>query len=213
MKLFSQQYIFPGLLVYDRHTEVSVELLQNVPGQSAEQNINHSIEALEYELTQAIRLLMRKELKSVAFLSGHGELPYSEVKDIATTLSYYYQVDFVEADSLAADLNRYAALIVARPMEDFSEKDKFIIDQFVMHGGRVLWCIDEVDVEEEALKIQESVAAIYRPLNIEDLLFRFGVRINPDLVLDGNCVLIPVVTEYMKAGQNIIQGVGIIHLC
>ncbi len=190
----SQQYIFPGLLVYDHQTEVSVELLQNVPGQSAEQNINHSIEALEYELTRAIRLLMRKEVKSVAFLSGHGELPYPEVKDIANTLSYYYRVDFVEADSLAADLNRYAALIIARPVKDFSEKDKFIVDQFVMHGGRVLWCIDEVEVEEEALKIQESVAAVYRPLNIEDLLFRFGVRINPDLVLDGNCVLIPVVT-------------------
>ena len=163
----SQQYIFPGLLVYDHQTEVSVELLQNVPGQSAEQNINHSIEALEYELTRAIRLLMRKEVKSVAFLSGHGELPYPEVKDIANTLSYYYRVDFVEADSLAADLNRYAALIIARPVKDFSEKDKFIVDQFVMHGGRVLWCIDEVEVEEEALKIQESVAAVYRPLNIE----------------------------------------------
>ena len=119
----SQQYIFPGLLVYDHQTEVSVELLQNVPGQSAEQNINHSIEALEYELTRAIRLLMRKEVKSVAFLSGHGELPYPEVKDIANTLSYYYRVDFVEADSLAADLNRYAALIIARPVKDFSEKD------------------------------------------------------------------------------------------
>ena len=108
----------------------------------------------------------------MAFLSGHGELPYPEVKDIANTLSYYYRVDFVEADSLAADLNRYAALIIARPVKDFSEKDKFIVDQFVMHGGRVLWCIDEVEVEEEALKIQESVAAVYRPLNIEDLLFR-----------------------------------------
>lgn len=190
----SQQYIFPGLLVYDQHTEVSVQLLQNLPGQSAEQNINHSIEALEYELTRAIRLLVRKELKAVAFFSGHGELPYSEVMDMAKTLSYYYKVDFVDADSLAAGLKRYEALVIARPTEEFSEKDKFIVDQFVMNGGRVLWCIDEVEVEEEALKSQETVSAVYRPLNFEDLLFRFGVRINPDLVLDGNSVLIPVVT-------------------
>lgn len=190
----SQQIIFPGVVVYDGKTEVSVRLLQQVPGLGAEENINHSIEALEYELTHAVRLLMRKELKSVAWLTGHGELPYEEVMDFAKTLAYYYQVDFVETDSLAADLQRYKALIVARPVQPFSEHDKYVLDQYVMHGGRILWCVDEVDVQQELLKEQETVPAVYRPLNIEDLLFRYGVRLNPDLVLDGNCALIPVVT-------------------
>ena len=189
-----QQFIFPGAILYDQNTEVSINLLQHIPGQSADKNINHSIESLEYELTKAIRLLMRKELKSVAFMTGHGELPYEEVMDMAKTLSYYYQVDFVSPDSLAADLSRYQALIIARPVTDFSERDKYITDQFVMNGGRILWCVDEVEVAHELLKSQESVPAIYRPLNIEDLLFRYGVRINPDLLLDGNSVFIPVVT-------------------
>lgn len=71
---------------------------------------------------------------------GHGELPYEEVMDMANTLLYYYQVDFVSPDSLADDLSRYDALIVARPTEDFSEKDKYIIDQYVMKRRAVMWC-------------------------------------------------------------------------
>lgn len=190
----SQQYIFPGAIIYDRETEVSINLLQNIPGQSSDQNINHSIEALEYELTKAVRLLTSKERKSVAFLTGHGELPYPEVMDMAKMLSYYYQVDFVSPDTLALESSRYQALIIARPTMDFSEHDKFIVDQYAMNGGRILWCIDEVEVNHEALKEQETVPAVYRPLNLEDMLFRYGVRINPDLLLDGNSVLIPVVT-------------------
>lgn len=190
----SQQIIFPGLVFYDDKTEVSVNLLQNVPGQSSDDNINHSAEALEYELTKAIRLMGRKEKKSVAFLTGHGELPYPEVMDMAKTLQYYYQVDFVAADSLAEDLSRYQALIIAKPTTDFSERDKYVVDQYVMNGGRVLWCVDEVDVDHEGLKDQEAVVAMYRPLNIEDMLFRYGVRVNPELILDGTCVLVPVVT-------------------
>lgn len=190
----SQQYIFPGAIVYDKETEVSINLLQNIPGQTSDQNINHSIEALEYELTKAVRLLTREEKKSVAFLTGHGEFPYPEVMDMAKMLSYYYQVDFISPDTLAMDPLRYQVLIIARPTTDFSERDKFIVDQYAMQGGRILWCIDEVGVNHEALKEQESVFAVYRPLNLEDILFRYGVRINPDLLLDGNSVLIPVVT-------------------
>lgn len=189
-----QQIIFPGLVVYDDSTEVSISLLQNVPGYGPHDNINHSIEALEYELTKALRLLTRKEKKSVAFLAGHGELPQEEIMDMAKTLLYYYQVDIVSADSLAVNPERYKALIIAKPTRDFSEKDKYILDQYVMRGGRVLWCVDEVEVNDEVLKQQETSFAVYRPLHIEDMLFKYGVRINPDILLDGNCVLIPVIT-------------------
>lgn len=190
----SQQYIYPGAVVYDKETEVSVDLLRHIPGQTAEQNIGQSIEALEYELTKAVRLLMRKEIKAVGVLTGHGELPYPEMMDMAQMLSYYYQVDFISPDTLMTDLERYQALIIARPQTDFSERDKFIVDQYAMYGGRILWCMDEVEVDHEGLKRQETVPAVYRPLNLEDMLFRYGVRMNPELILDGNSVLIPVVT-------------------
>lgn len=190
----SQQIIFPGLVAYDDQTEVSINLLQNVPGVGPDENINRSAEALEYELTKAIRLVTRKEKKAVAFLTGHGELPYPELTDMAKTLLHYYQVDFISADSLGDDPERYKALIIARPTQEFPEKDKYILDQYVMRGGRILWCVDAVEVNDEILKEQESTYAVYRPLDIEDMLFRYGVRVNPDIVLDGNCVLIPVMT-------------------
>ncbi|MCC8174031.1 MAG: Gldg family protein [Odoribacter sp.] len=123
-----QQIIFPGLIAYDDSTEVSISLLQNVPGYNGDENINHSIEALEYELTKAVRLITRQEKKSVAFLTGQGELPYLEVSDMAGVLLHYYNVDFVSTDSLGIDLERYDALIIAKPLEDFSEKDKYVID-------------------------------------------------------------------------------------
>ncbi len=189
-----QQIIFPALVVYDDSTEVSVPLLQNLPVYSADENINHSIEALEYELTKALRLLVRKEKKSVAFLMGQGELPWLAVSDAAQLLQYYYQVDFVDPDTLGADPERYHALIVAKPSERFTERDKYIIDQYIMRGGRVLWCVDEVEMRHEALQEQETVFAVSRPLNIEDLLFKYGIRINPELLVDGNGVRIPVVT-------------------
>lgn len=202
----SQQTVFPGLVMYDDKTEVSVNLLQNMPWLSGEDNINHSVEALEYELTNAVRLITRKQKKSVAFLVEHGELPYDEVKDMANTLLYYYDVDFVSPDSLAADLTRYSALIVARPAMDFSEKDKYIIDQYVMNGGRMLWCVDEVEVDQASLEAQGSAMAVYRPLNIEDLLFRFGVRINPELILDGSSVMIPVMSGQQGAKPEFRPG-------
>ncbi|MDR1755506.1 MAG: gliding motility-associated ABC transporter substrate-binding protein GldG [Culturomica sp.] len=191
---FQQQILFPGLVVYDDSTEVGVPLLQNLPMYSADENINHSAEALEYELTKALRLLIRQEKKSVAFLVGQGELPYPAVSDAAQLLQYYYQVDFVDPDTLGADPERYHALIIAKPSERFTERDKYIIDQYVMRGGRVLWCVDEVEMHHEALQEQETVFAMYRPLNIEDLLFKYGIRINPEILVDGNCVRIPVVT-------------------
>lgn len=190
----SQQIIFPGLVMYDDSTEVSVNLLQNRPGFDGTENIHNSIEALEYELTNALRLITHKEKKSVAFLTGHGELPYEELTDIAQTLLYYYNVDFISADTLATDLNGYEVVVIAKPSTDLPERDKYILDQYVMNGGHLLWCIDEVEVDHEALKQQESVFAGYRPLGIEDMLFKYGVRINPELLLDGNCVLIPVMT-------------------
>ncbi|GHV62552.1 hypothetical protein FACS1894195_4590 [Bacteroidia bacterium] len=189
-----QQILFPGMLVYDDATEVSVNLWKNLPGRGADENINYSIESLEYELTNALRLITREKKKSIAFLLGQGEYSTDELADISSTLVHYYKVDFISTDTLGLDLKNYETLIIAGPSEKFSEKDKYIIDQFVMNGGRILWCIDEVNVDHSKLETMETTYAIHSPLNIEDLLFKYGVRINPDILIDGNCVQIPVVT-------------------
>ncbi|WP_101259999.1 gliding motility-associated ABC transporter substrate-binding protein GldG [Labilibaculum filiforme] len=196
----NQKLVVPGIIVHDREKETSVHLLKSVAGLSSDQNLNHSIEELEFELTSAIRVLQDIIPKEIAFLTGHGELGEFEVADFTASLLQRYQVKRIPAEAINMQPNRYAALVIAQPREKFSEADKYHIDQYVMNGGSVLWLVDEVLASMDSLVTQESTMAFYQPLNMEDQLFRYGVRINPDLVLDVQSQLIPVQTAL--AGQQ-----------
>ena len=189
-----QKIIVPGVIVHDREKETSVHLLKNIAGLSAEQNLNHSIEALEFELTTAIRLLQNQKPKEIAFLTGHGELNEYEVADIMASLLQRYEVKRIKSSDLAKDFSRFAALVIAQPRNEFPREDKYHIDQYIMNGGRILWLIDEVAASMDSLTTQESTIAFYKPVNLEDQLFTYGVRINPDLVMDVQGQLIPVQT-------------------
>lgn len=191
----SQQLIFPGLRLWDKTTETSVNLLKNNPGLGAEDNINNSIEALEYEIVSAIILLQRKELKNIGFLTGHGELSKQETADIGYTLANYYNVERIKCSDIEQDINKYSAVVIARPRKDFSEKDKYILDQYIMHGGKTLWLIDQVNAHLDSLRYKPEILAMYHPFNLEDMLFNYGARINPNLILDGRSALIPVKTS------------------
>jgi len=191
----SQQLIFPGIILWDKKTETSINLLKNNPSLNAEDNINNSIEALECEIISAIRLLCRKELKNIGFLTGHGELSKQETADIGNTLSHFYHVERTKCADIQKDINKYSALVIAKPRKDFSEEDKYVIDQYVMHGGKILWLIDQVDAHIDSLRHKENILAMYRPINLEDMLFHYVARINSNLVLDGRSALIPVKTS------------------
>jgi ABC-2 type transport system permease protein len=194
-ELISQQLIFPSMLVWNSKKEIAVNLLKNNPAFGAEENINNSIEALEYELVNAVNVISQNEKKSIAFLEGQGELSKIETADIGGTLADFYNVDILTTDKLSRNMNKYSALVIAQPRKDFSEKDKYIIDQFIMNGGSSLWLIDQVSADLDSLRYKSEILAYSRPLNIEDMLFTYGIRINPNLVLDGQCVLIPVKTS------------------
>ncbi len=189
-----QKIIVPGIIVHDREREISVHLLKNVAGLSAEENLNHSIETIEFELTKAVRLLQNKQPKNIAFLTGHGELNEYEVADFTASLLQKYEVDRISASKLLNTDKKYTVLIIAQPRNEFSRMDKYQIDQYMMKGGRVLWLVDEVMASMDSLQVKESTVAFYKPLNIEDQLFTYGVRINPDLVMDIQGQLIPVQT-------------------
>lgn len=117
-----------------------------------------------------------------------------EVADFTASLLQKYEVDRIAADQLNSSDKNYAALIIAQPRDEFSREDKYLIDQYLMNGGRILWLIDEVAVSMDSLSVKESTIAFYKPLNLEDQLFNYGVRINPDLILDIQAQLIPVQT-------------------
>ncbi|MFA9370259.1 MAG: gliding motility-associated ABC transporter substrate-binding protein GldG [Labilibaculum antarcticum] len=190
----NQKLIVPGIIIHDRQKETSVHLLKSVAGLSSDQNLNHSIEELEFELTSGIRMLQTNTPKEIAFLTGQGELDEFEVADFTASLLQRYEVKRIKAQDLNINKSRFSALVIAQPRKEFTEEDKYNIDQYVMNGGSVVWLIDEVIASMDSLVTKESTMAFFQPLNMEDQLFKYGVRINPDLVMDVQSQLIPVQT-------------------
>ncbi|MDD4968744.1 MAG: gliding motility-associated ABC transporter substrate-binding protein GldG [Paludibacter sp.] len=187
-----QKVIFPWIELTYKGKKIQVCLLKNILGNSGDENLNISIENLEFEITDGIRRLVNTEVSKIAFLEGHGELSESETYDISKTLSKYFQIDRGIIATNATILDNYKAIIIAKPTKPFSESDKFVIDQYIMHGGRVLWLIDGVRVSKENLSVSGLSPAIELDLNLNDQLFRYGVRINPVLLQDVQCASVPV---------------------
>ncbi|MGQ1889897.1 gliding motility-associated ABC transporter substrate-binding protein GldG [Thermophagus sp. OGC60D27] len=184
--------VYPYLVWQKDSLEIAVNLLENIPGQSGAENLNASAEALEYKLTDAMRRLTTKEKRKIAFLEGHGELEELDVIDITDELSKYYQVDRGNPGGNPEMLQPYEALIIARPTQRFSETEKFAIDQYIMQGGRVLWLIDPIHASLDSLRRASQTVGLPFDLNLDDLLFRYGFRINANLVQDVQSSLIPV---------------------
>jgi len=183
--------IFPGMIVNYNGIEVPVNFLKNNPSLPAEQNLLHSMEGLEYEMIQTIATLAADTIYRVAFIEGHGEYSEIEVADITIDMARFFTVDRGVIGGRPGILDNFAAIIVAGPDRPFSEADKFVIDQYIMKGGRVLWLAEEVYVDSDSLAYGETVA-FYNPLGLGDMLFRYGARINPAIVQDIECLRIPL---------------------
>ena len=186
-----EKIVFPGVIISYRGIDVPVNLLKNHMGRTGDENLHNSIQSLEYEFTIMLRNLSSDTIEKVAFLEGHGELDEYQVGDMMRSLSRFYQVDRGEVEGQSGILDSYAALIIAGPISPFTEEDKFVIDQYIMQGGKVLWLLDPVRVSMDSI-IAGSTVAFYSPVNLDDQLFRYGVRINPNLVQDIQCHVIPV---------------------
>ena len=210
-----QMVIWPGALVsYRNNTEIAIDLLENQLGQSSEDALNASMQNLEFRLIDAVKKVTRLQRPSIAFIQGHGELETQDVYDIVQTLAQNYAVDTVtingRVDALIHRTQRedrdvkafasYDAIIVAKPTQPFDEKDKFLIDQYIMHGGKVLWLVEPVYATMDSLQTQESTIGLEQDLNLDDMLFKYGVRLNRDLLLDLNCAALPIRTGQV-AGQ------------
>ena len=187
-----QKVLFPWIEMTYKGKTIAVNLLKNVRGNSGEQNLNISIENLEFEITDGIRQLVNREVSKIAFLEGHGELTEAETYDISKSLSRYFQVDRGVIATDASILDNYKVVIIAKPTFAFSESDKYIIDQYIMNGGRVLWLIDAVRIARENLSKTGLSPAMELDLNLGDQLFKYGVRINPVLLQDVQCASVPV---------------------
>jgi ABC-2 type transport system permease protein len=188
----TQQILFPGAIVSYRGHELPWQLLKTQMGRSSEAQLNNSIQSLEYEFASCIRNLSVNVRPRVAFIEGHDELDTLAVQDIADALNEFYVVKRVSINAQLNALKNFDAIIIAKPDSSFTDKDKFIIDQFIMKGGKSLWLIDPLYTSPDSLRKNGGTLAVSYNLRLEDLLFKYGVRINPDMVVDMQSSAIPV---------------------
>ena len=188
----AQTIIYPYAIVQYHDRSQVVTLLKNQRGLSGEENLNHSIENLEFAFAEAIRSLTQDTIEKIAFLEGHGELDERDVYDLTQQLAQYYQIDRGTLGTVSGVLDDYKAVIIADPQMPFSETDKYILDQYIMQGGRILWVVNGVRFSDDYLASEGYTPIIALDLNINDMLFRYGVRINHALVQDLQCLPVPV---------------------
>lgn len=204
----SQQIIFPGTIVSYKNKEIPLELLSSQMGVPPEEVLNNSIQNLEFNLANTIRKLSVAQKPKIAFIEGHRELSRIETADAAYALNEYYNVERIKIngqinsltertmiDSGKTDIrNKFNTIIIAGPDSAFSEKDKFIIDQFIMRGGNVLWLIDPVFASMDSIQYSDATVGVINELNLADQFFNYGVRLNTNLVMDLSALPIPLRT-------------------
>jgi ABC-2 type transport system permease protein len=190
-----QRLVYPGAILEYKDRLMGVDFLQ---GQSAIDGINslNNAEALlEYKFAGSIAKIIQDSVPVIGYLSGNGEPVNFEVYDlIQRNLKQNYGFGIIPIDSVHTIPSAFGAMLIVKPIQKFSESQKLKIDQYIMHGGRVLWFIDNLYASLDSLqRSQGDFVAFDMGLNLEDQLFKYGVRINQDLVQDLNCTQIPSV--------------------
>lgn len=191
---FAQKIVFPMAMLESPDRQLPVKLLQNLGATGGyEENINNSIQNLEYLFTSAIQKVLSADHPRIGFTEGNGELPDLMLNDAITSLSDSYEVGRVNLSTIdAAGLDKLKTLIIAKPQREFTEAEKYKINYFVMKGGRVVWAIDQVSADLDSLKGSGEQLAFNKKLNLDDMLFMYGARINYNLIADANCAEIPL---------------------
>lgn len=197
--------IWPGAIVSYKGKETVWQIFKRQVGIAPEECINNSVQELEYSLSNAIRKLQRTKDKEVTFIEGHGELDTLQNYDFAKALSEYYEVNRTPIMGKLGTLKESECIIIAQPDSAFTDKDKFIIDQYIMNGGKVLWLIDPVDVNRDTLYMKGYSIGLGKNLRLEDMLFKYGVRLNNVLVQDLQCASVPINVGFKNGQPNFKQ--------
>ena len=197
----SNAIIFPWAeITYKKRSEI-VSLLPNSQAKTQEEQLQNAIEGLEYSFANAIHQVTEKDKKKVAVLSGNGELEDIKLYSFLSDVGVKYRLAKFTLDSVAKnpqktlqDLNKFDLAIIAKPTEKFTPAEKFTLDQFIINGGKTLWMLDNVQADQDSLFNDGKMLAYPRDLNITDLLFSYGIRINHTLIKDLYAAKIPLAT-------------------
>ncbi|UII23349.1 gliding motility-associated ABC transporter substrate-binding protein GldG [Fulvivirga ligni] len=188
-----EKLIFPGALVSYGGTEAGVMLLKGNQAASAEEKLNQSIESIEYELASAIRELTTLTRKKVAIVRGHGELDSLQMASFTSALSQRYDLG---KERLDRDLSSYDAMLIAKPQNKFSDQEKYYLDQYLMKGGKVMLLLDKLQANMDSASAPMNFAFPYDE-NLDDQLFKYGIRFNNDLIQDQRAASYPIVVGNM----------------
>ncbi|MET4140859.1 gliding motility-associated ABC transporter substrate-binding protein GldG [Pedobacter sp. UYP1] len=191
---FTQKMVFPMAIVQAGGRQIPVRLLQNLDaGGNYEDNINNSIQNLEYVFTSAIKKVSTGENPRIGFTEGNGEPSDLYLSDAMKSLSDNYEVGRVDLNQISKQgLDKLKILFVTKPQRELSEAVKYKINYFVMNGGSVVWSIDQVSASLDSLQGKGEQLAFNNKLNLDDMLFMYGARVNYNLVADLNCAEIPI---------------------
>lgn len=189
---YSEKIVFPYALVQYNDRMMPVRLLENNQGMSPWENLNYSESLLEYKFANAINKLTYPAKPEIAYIVGNGETIGINSFDLLSTLAGPYKVDTFDLLNSIYIPSIYKAIIINKPTQPFDDKEKFKIDQYIMRGGRVLWAIDPLNTPMDSLQHSEEMIAMDYGLNLDDQLFKYGVRVNPNLIEDLQCLPIPV---------------------
>lgn len=193
-----QTYIFPSALITYQGNEIPVNLLHSQLGISPAQALNNSVSGLEYSFISGIRKVLTPIKPKVGMLSGQGQVQDQFVYDFIKSMGEFYEVEKIAMnDSLMYIPKQFKTIIVAQPTKAFSQKHKFIIDQYIMNGGSVLWLIDPIIAAMDSLQGKEGFPIVPMDLNLDDQLFQYGARLNKNLIQDVQCAPHPFSTGYM----------------
>ncbi|HVS94958.1 MAG TPA: gliding motility-associated ABC transporter substrate-binding protein GldG [Puia sp.] len=193
----SQRVVLPAALVHYKGRIYPINLLKGIQagaeGQPEEQEYTNAETLLEYKFGSAIDRLTQKEVPMVGYVMGNGEPLDFRVYDLIQDMRTIYRFGIVPLDSQAVIPLKYSALLIVKPTQKFTEREKLTLDQYVLHGGQIIWAVDVLHAEKDSLRQAQGVVAYDRGLDLDDLFFKYGVRINPDLIEDRQCASLNMV--------------------
>ncbi len=188
-----EKLIYPAVFVRYKNRERVVKLLENnQPGIPPQVVLNNSVSLLEYKLTNAIKKMQTIAKHKIAIIEGHGELFNYETAKFEEAVSEFYDIARINLDSITVISDQIKLIVVAKPRGPYSEKHKYMIDQFAMNGGRIMWLIDRFSASLDSLRSRPEYLAVDYGLNLEDIWFKYGFKVNPEMVNDLQCSKIPL---------------------
>jgi ABC-2 type transport system permease protein len=202
----STEVVYPWALAYYQEKTVTIPLLKNTLGATPEERVNNSIQNLEYAFTDAFHQLINAKSKRIAVLKGNGELDDRYLADLFGTLRNTYFIAPFTLDSAAVapiktleQLNSFDLIVAAKPVEKFSDAERYILDQYTMNGGASIWLVDATEIVQDPAS--GITAAIPLNINMGDFFFKYGIRINPNLIKDIYCAPIVLASGEERESQ------------